>query len=214
MFQFNCGDLFCAFQALSLDKAAELDRINEKRRATGQAVPQATFLPTLYRQPALTEPEQQPEPYRRTNTVADAQRRVSIAGFIRRNSLNSGDAAPPSTGAQSSSATIDPFASMITRPHTAAALQGADVVFVPSTITEADCEDEDRQTLEDAVEEVLEGRGADELQRRTIVCDKDDEEKGSEMVPISETAEVIFCFYLIFREFYIALLCLAEISSN
>ena len=111
--------------------------------------------------------------------------------------MSAGEPFTPTTAAHMNNSTVDPFASVISRSHSTATQQNTDVVIVPSTITEAECEDEDRLALEDAVEEVLEGRGAEEFQRRTFVSAEDDEEKGNEMVPISETAEVMRSIYVL-----------------
>jgi len=50
---------------LSFGFAKELDARNAERRAAGRPVPHDGFRKDLYRQPALTEQEVYPEPYRR-----------------------------------------------------------------------------------------------------------------------------------------------------
>ena len=116
-------------QALSLEKAVELDHINAKRKKYNYSIPHASFNASLYRQPSLSEEEQQPEPYR---TVAATQaHQQSVAA--RRSSIKA-DAGTMEAG----------------RPSLPPAVGGR-----PTTIPEGELEEEDHRELEEEIEEVL-----------------------------------------------------------
>ena len=131
-------------QALSLEKAVELDHVNAKRKKYGYSIPHASFNAALYRQPSLNEGEQQPEPYR----TAAASQVHQQAAAARRNSIKAEVA--EQLGAMESGQA---------GRHLPKSTSGVSPPFRPPTIVEADLEEEDNRDLEETIEEFL-GEGA------------------------------------------------------
>lgn len=106
-----------------------MDHINAKRKRYNYSIPHASFNAALYRQPSLNEEEQQPEPYR--TVAASLSQQQAVAS--RRNSLKT-EARDLEKG----------------QGHVSPTVGGR-----PTTIPEADIEEEDHKDLEDDIEEVL-----------------------------------------------------------
>ncbi len=126
-----------------------MDKKNEKRKQEGHAVPHTSFYEALYRQPALSEPIQQPEPYRR-QTVQKEIRRESIAR--KQSIVESNPTAFTATvsGSKSNSIHFPLLTSKKSAASASAAAASALAVHV-----EAENDDDDRELLERTVDSIL-----------------------------------------------------------
>lgn len=123
-----------------------LDAINAKRKRHNFSIPHTSFNAALYRQPSLSEEEQQPEPYRTTSSKIPKVRN-------RKSTITSrGDGGSDAGGLAAAEAGLANGARPVVLKKDASNRVLLDK-YLP--ISEEDCKMEDNRDMDEVIEDVL-----------------------------------------------------------